>query len=132
MKRRWSVLFWCSLAALIGVSWLAARFGMSLTSMMSIGLIGMICACAIAFFAMVRAIPAKWPAALVLVGAAPATIDMGRLLPHMTLIVRYFGGAGVLLVTGTLATTLSALVILAAKPPPPPEPPPVAPARVVD
>ena len=92
----------------------------------------MIVASAIAFFAMVREVTAKWPAVAVLVCAGPLTFEMLRLLPEVGFIVKYFGASGMLLLFGTLATAASAIAILAMKPPKPPQPPPVAPARVVD
>jgi hypothetical protein len=132
MKRRWAVLFWCALATLAGLSWLAARFGLHLTSMMNIGFVGMIAACIVAFFAMHKDVRAKWPAGVALACAAPMTIDAVQILPHIPEFIGFIGFPGILLFGGTLATAATALVILVLQLPPPPKDDPVPSARVVD
>jgi len=131
MKRRWSVLFWSALAALIGLSWLAKSFGVLVTEL-GVSLFGMVAATAIAFLAMVKGFRQKWPAATVLVCAAPMALQVFRLLPDIALIIRYFGPPFAVIILGTIATVASAVAILTMLPPKPPQPPPVAPARVVE
>jgi hypothetical protein len=131
MKRRWAILFWCSLSTLIGLSWMAAQFGASIWGMLNAALVGMIAAAAIAFFAMQNATHAKWPAALVLLCAAPMAIQMLNIGDYVRVLVDFYGISAILLLGGTLATAVAALWILVTPLAAPPEPS-IAPARVVD
>jgi Na+-transporting NADH:ubiquinone oxidoreductase subunit NqrB len=65
MRSRWRFLFCCSLATLIGVTWLFGGFSASLP------LLGLTATAGVAFAAMVSNTRMRWPAALALVGAAP-------------------------------------------------------------
>ena len=132
MKRRWAILFWASLSSLIGMSWLTASTGQSLWETLHFALVSMIVANVVAFIAMRRAIPAKWPALVAVCGAAPMTFQTIRIWPYVVALVTYFGPSAVLLFAGTIATAIVAVWILLSPLARPPAPPPVAPARVVD
>ncbi|HSD87973.1 MAG TPA: hypothetical protein VLB44_10685 [Kofleriaceae bacterium] len=132
MKRRWSVLFWSSLASLIGLSWLASSFGIGLSTLISGALVGMVIATALAFIAMVKDLDRKWPAAVALICAGPMAIEVLKAVPDVAMIIRFLGAPFALIMLGTIATVASAVAILTMAPPKPPEPPPVAPARVID
>lgn len=126
------ILFYCALAALIGISWLAKNLGVSLGSFMGFSLLGMIAACVMAGVAMVRNIPEKWPAAVVLACAAPMTMDTVGFLDNLGFIFQYFGASFALMVAGALATAGTSIFILLTEAPRPPAGPQVAPARLVD
>jgi hypothetical protein len=132
--KRWSILFWSALSSLVGMSWLARSFGVPLSALVSAALLGMIGACTVAFFAMIRKVPYKWPAAVALVLAGPMALEFIRTLPQIPDILHYFGFSFpfLLVLAGTAVTVVSAIVILAAQPPTPPPPPQVPSARVVD
>lgn len=132
MKVRWTILFYSTLAALIGVSWLAHNFHISLISLVSASILGMLVGCGVAFYAMVKNVPEKWPAAIVLVCASPMALDTLQWIDDMPLLFRLVGFSIVLMGLGAVATAATAVAILALKPPAPPREPPVAPARVVD
>ena len=132
MKRRWTVLFYATLASLVGISWLAKSLGISLGSFMGFSLLGMIAACVMAGVALMKNIPEKWPAAVVLACAAPMVMDTVGSIDNLTFILRYFGASFGLMVAGALATAAASIYILAAPLPRPPPGPQVAPARVVD
>ena len=132
MKPRWTVLFWCVLATLIGFAWLAARFGLNLTSLMNVGLFGMIAGSILSFIAMTKAMRVKWPAAITLACAGPMALDVLRSLPDLPMFISYIGIPGVLVFGGTIATVTVAVVILAMPIPHPPKDDPVPAARVVD
>jgi hypothetical protein len=116
----------------VGLSWLARSFGISLTALVGISLIGMVAASAVAFFAMIKDIRQKWPAAVVLVCAGPMALDVLRSLPDVVVAIRYLGISFGVSVAGTIATVGMAISIVAKPIPDPPPSPPVAPARVVD
>ena len=132
MKRRWTILFYCSLASLVGISWVARSFNLPLGSLLNFALVGMIAATAMAFFAMIRNIHDKWPAAVVLICAGPMVLDAMQVLGDLLFIIRAFGGSVVLVVVGAVATAATSTWILMAQPPRPAPEPQVAPARVVD
>jgi hypothetical protein len=132
MKRRWTILFYLALAMLIGMSWLASKFGMGMMQLMNVGLAGAIAAAIVAFVAMVNNIDSKWPAVVVVICSLPFAADAVRLLPDIVLVVEYFGPSALVVVFGNLATIAFGLAVLIARRPPPQEPPPVAPARIVD
>lgn len=131
MKPRWTVLFYSSLATLIGVAWLTRSFGLGYSFWLNVGLVGMILATGCAFYALIRGVRQKWPAAAVLILAAPMGIDMMKSLRYVPEMIRWVGLSPVLMVLGTLSTLVTAIAILAMKTPPIPHDP-VAPARVVD
>jgi hypothetical protein len=132
MKRRWAILFWCSLSTLIGLSWMIAQYGATLWSEMNAGLVGQIVACAVAFFAMQRATPGKWPAAVASLCVAPMTLELLGLGDYLRVLVECYGISAILMIGGTLATAVTTFWILLSPLAAPPAPPPVAPARVVD
>lgn len=125
------MLFWSSLATLIGVAWLTKKLGLGYSFWVNVGFVGMILATICAFYAMIREERAKWPAAAVLILAAPLGIDMIKALPHLFDLIRFIGASGALMILGTIATLASAIAILVMQPPPIPHDP-VARARVVD
>jgi hypothetical protein len=131
VKPRWTVLFYSSVTALVGVSWLMQKFGLGYSIWLSAGLGGMVLATACAMFALVRNVRAKWPAAAVLILAAPMGVDMVKSLPVLRAALTWFGIGGVLMVVGTMATLASAIGILAMALPPAPTDR-IASARVLD
>jgi hypothetical protein len=131
MKLRWTILFYSTLAALAGVSWIAHSLDIGLRSLMTASLVGMIAACGVAFFAMIRAVPDKWPAAIVLVCASPMALDVVQWIDDLGVMFRFLGPSIVLMTAGAVATAVASVAILVAKPPAPPRQPPVAPARAL-
>jgi len=131
MKTRWSVLFCAALATMIGVSWMSQRFGMGMSEWLGIQLVGMIAAVVVAGWAMITAYPRKWPAAVVLICAAP----MGKLVAgvgrHLGEFLAFMGIPGVLLFAGTTVTLIAAVVVLGMAPPRPPVDDPVARAKAL-
>jgi len=131
VKPRWTTLFYCALSALVGVAWLAQKFEMSLLSWLNVQLVGMIGASIVAFFAMIRNVDQKWPAAVALVCAAPMGIATLQFLPNLGGLLQFIGGAGLLFIGGAIATIAVAIGILA-MPAPPRREDPLARARVVE
>ena len=131
MKRRWTTLFWMATVALAGVSWMAVKFGISLSSLMNVGMIGMMAAWVVALYAMIRSEHHKWPAAVVLGLAGPMTLELVDVVPHIMMLVQYLGPSVLLIVFGTFATVACAIVLLARPLPPKPQADPIARARVV-
>lgn len=109
---------------------MSLRFGMSMSSWIHLQLIGMVVAAAVALWAMVTAQTRKWPAAVVMVFAAPMGQLVGPAFAHLLELVVYFGLPGILMVFGTAVTMISAVVIMIRPPVPPPDDP-VARAKVV-
>jgi hypothetical protein len=132
VKRRWAILFWTSLSALIGMSWMVAQFGGSLWSTLNFSLVGLICASAIAFVAMQRSTQAKWPAGIALACTAPMALQLLQIGRYVRVLVDYYGTSAILLLGGTAATAAVAIWILVTPLVAPPRSPPIAPARVVD
>jgi hypothetical protein len=130
MRGRWRLLFWISLAALIGIAWLAQRFGASLWQLLNFQLLGMILGSAVAFLAMVSASRARWFAWIVLVCWSPMAVDLVRLLEHTVDFAREEDMPAVLFLIGGMLTPIVALwIALAPMPAPPSEPIPRAEAR---
>jgi hypothetical protein len=132
IKRLWVPLCWVSLATLVGVAWFAVRWGVSLSSLLDVGMVGMAGACVLAFHAMIRRVRAKWPAALALACAGPMTLHAIDAIAYLPTLVRYLGLPIVLVYGGTFATVLVSIKILARPLPVPPQAEPVPVARVVD
>ena len=132
MKLRWTLLFYSTLAALIGMSWIAHTLDISLLSLMTMSLLGMLLGCVTAFLAMIRNIQDKAPAAVVLICAGPMALDVLKWIGDLAVFVRYVGPSILLVAGGAIGTAVVACSILVMKPPTPPREPPVAPARVVD
>jgi hypothetical protein len=132
MKRRWAILFWTSLSALIGMSWMVAQFGATLWSTLNFSLVGLICASAIAFIAMQCSTQVKWPAGVALACTAPMALQLLQIGRYVRVLVDYYGTSAILLLGGTAATAAVAIWILVTPLVAPPRSPPIAPARVVD
>ncbi len=132
MKRRWAVVAAFALVCLIGWSWLATRFGMSSWAIGGIRMVGMLVSCIVSFHAMRRDLRVKWPAAIALAGSAPMLILTLQFVGDVTFLVTALGPPIVVVLVGSVATSIAALFALIAPLPPPPAPPPVAPARVVE
>src|SRR5262245_26155414 len=112
-----------ALATLIGVAWLIQRWDLLLASWINIQLLGMIAATGVAFGAMVKDVRARWPAAVVLVCAAPMSQALLKPLLDLPGIIRYVGLPGLLMILGSIATMGVACFILIAKVPPIPADP---------
>lgn len=132
MKLRWTILFYSTLAALIGMSWIAHSLNISLLSLITMSLLGMLLGCGVAFFAMIRDVHDKWPAAIILICAGPMALDVLKWIGDLAVFVRYVGPSILLVAGGAVGTAVASVSILVLKPPTPPRQPPVAPARVVD
>ena len=132
MKLRWTLLFYSTLAALIGVSWIAHNLTINLFSMMTVSVIGMLAGCGVAFYAMTKNVPEKWPAAIVLVCASPMALDVFQWIGDVAVLIRFMGLPILVMALGAIATATASTAILVMKPPTPPREPQVAPARVVD
>ncbi len=132
MKPRWTILFWCTLASLVGTSWMASRFGVSMSVFLNVQWGGLLAAAVVAFVAMIRVSEAKWPAALILLLVAPIGLEVLRALPDLGVVIDFIGVPGVVMLVGVIATAVAAVWILVAAVPSPPPPPPVPEARVVD
>ena len=131
MKRRWTTLFWMATLALAGVSWMAVKFGISLSSLMNVGMVGMMAAWCVALYAMIRKEHHKWPAAVVLGLAGPMTLELVDVIPHAVMLISYLGPSILFVLFGTFATVAFAIAILARPLPPKPQDDPIARARVV-
>jgi len=118
---RWQLLFWAALLSLVGVSWLAHDWGISLWSWLNVQLVGMIGASGFAFFALATRARVKWPAAAALVCASPMTVEMLRAATAIAPILAELGLPGILIVIGPLLTTTTAIWILVRSVPPPRE-----------
>lgn len=118
--------------SLVATSWMANRFGMSLSAFLNVQWGGMMAAAAVAFIAMLQAQEMKWPAAVVLFCIAPVGLEVVKVLPELGRLIHYLGVPGALMVLGIIATAAVATWILVAALPAPPRPPRVPEARVVD
>ncbi|CAN5171758.1 hypothetical protein BH11MYX1_BH11MYX1_18520 [soil metagenome] len=131
MRARWRLLFWASLIALVGLSWVAQRYGAHLLGLLTLPVVGMIVGMIVAFVAMVRSSEARGPAWIVLACWIPAGADLIRALGWLGKLVEADGIAAVLLIAGTVATFGLGLWIAVAAPVAAKRDP-IAPARVVD
>ncbi len=134
MRARWRLLFWASLIALVGLSWVAQRYGAPLFGFFRVPVLGMVAGMIVAFVAMVRSSQNRALAWVVLGCWLPAGADFIRVLGWLGTFFANDGIAAVILVVGTFATFGIGLWIALA--------PPIsgsdakrdaiAPARVVD
>lgn len=130
MRARWRLLFWVSLASLIGLSWVAQVFGASLLGLMTLPVLGMIAGCTTAFVAMVHATDQRWPAWVVLVCWLPQGVDLLHAFDFISLFVERAGAGAVLFFAGAAATLVTAVWIGLARVPPPPKADPIARAEL--
>jgi hypothetical protein len=129
MKRRWHLLGGSALTALIGTSWLAHRLHLPISFWVSVWLLGLMGSAAIAGWAAYADVRARWPAALALLGAAPAgQLLLFNLDANLWSGIRFLGLPYVLVLAGIASTVVTAIVILARKVPT--REPPIAPARI--
>jgi hypothetical protein len=124
MRARWRFLFWISLAALIGVAWIAQRWGAPLSRLMlHMQPAGMLIGSIVAFVAMITASRSRWFAWGVLVCWSPMAVDLLNLLGHMPEFAREEDVPAVLFLIGGLLTPIIALwIALAPLPALPAEP----------
>ena|SRR5450432_3839411 len=111
MRARWRLLFWISLTSLIGVAWLAERFGASLWQWMSMQLAGTLIGTAAAFVAMVINSRSRWFAWVALVCWLPMAYDLGGVFGHIVDFAHNEDVPAVLFVVGGLLTPIVALWI---------------------
>jgi hypothetical protein len=130
MRARWRLLFWVSLASLIGLSWVAQAFGATTLGLMSFPVLCMIAGSIVAFGAMVTSYDQKWPALLVLVCCIPTVTDTVRAFGVLRFFVERAGVGSILFFGGGAATLAVALWILIAEPPKPRTPDPIARAEL--
>jgi hypothetical protein len=117
MRTRWRYLFFSSLGALIGVSWLDATLWFNLP------MLGMCATAVIAFTAMVNRTRSRTPAAFALLCAAPMIQNVIASLEVLPLLIQYAAFASLLLLAGILGTIASACHLLVVPPPPRPSSP---------
>ena len=130
MRARWRLLFWVSLASLIGLSWVAQAFGASLLGLMTLPVLGMIAGCTTAFVAMIHATDQRWPAWVVLVCWLPQGTDLVQALGFLPLFMERAGAGAVLFFAGAAATLFTAVWIGLAPVRPPPKDDPIARAEL--
>jgi len=130
MRARWRLLFWVSLASLIGLSWVAQAFGASTLGLLSFPVLCMILGSIVAFVAMVTSYEQKWPALLVLVCWIPHAVDTVRALGVLTFFIARAGVGSILFFGGGAATLAVAMWILITEPPKPRTPDPIARAEL--
>ena len=111
MRARWRLLFWISLASLIGVAWLAQRWGASLWQLMSMQLVGMTIGSTAAFVAMIKSSTSRWYAWVALVCWLPMAYDLMTVVVHAIDFTHNEDVPAVLFVVGGLLTPIVALWI---------------------
>jgi len=116
VRARWRLLFWASLTALVGLSWVAQRYGAHLLGLLTWPVIGMIIGTIVAFVAMLGSSQHRGPAWLVLACWLPAGADLVRALGWIGTFVASDGIAAVLLIAGSVATLGIGLWIALAAP----------------
>ncbi len=116
MRARWRLLFWASLTALVGLSWVAQRYGAHLLGLLTMPVIGMLVGTLVAFVAMVRSSQSRGPAWLALACWLPAGADLVRALSWIGAFVAADGIAALLLIAGTVSTLGIGLWIALAAP----------------
>jgi len=131
MRARWRVLFWVSLASLIGLSWVAQAFGASMLGFLSFPVICMIAGSIVAFVAMIKNYESTWPAWLVLTCWLPQGMDTVRAFGFLSFFIQRAGAGSILFFGGSALTFAIALWIAVAAPPKPPVPEPIARAELV-
>ena len=134
MKRRYTVLFFVALSPLIGCSWLAAQWEMSMWSMIrGIGMFGMLVAAAAAAWALVGKRNDKTWAVIAAVASVPNALQMLDVFGAVRYLMDDLVGVAILLISlGSIGTLGTAITISVLPQPRPPQEPQVAPARVVD
>jgi hypothetical protein len=130
MRARWRLLFWVSLASLIGLSWVASAFGASTLGLLSFPVLCMIAGSIVAFVAMVASYDQRWPAWLVLACWIPHAMDTLRAFGFLRFFIERAGVGSVLFFGGGAATLAVALWIGLSEPVKPPEPDPIARAEL--
>ena len=131
MKHRWGALFGAALCSLIGISWLAARWGLGPSIWAHVQMIGMVVACGIAFVALRRDARDRRYAAAVLVAAGPMGWDIVKFLKDFVSLFEYFGLPGIMWFCGALVTIALAIWNLVVPIPPRPTDDPLAKARAL-
>jgi len=122
IQTRWMRLAFSTLFSLAGLFRLAMRFdGVETVRWFAVPIAGLLIATVLALWALLRRSPRRWPAAVVLVCAAPMAqlvlrVDALGSVLHLQMPV-------VVMVLGSLGTVVTALVILLA---PPAAPDPIA------
>jgi hypothetical protein len=111
MRARWRLLFWIALASLIGVAWLAERWGASLWQLMSMQLAGMTIGAIAAFVAMVTGARSRWFAWVALVCWLPMAYDLGGVFGHIVDFAHAEDVPAVMFLLGGLLTPIVALWI---------------------
>jgi hypothetical protein len=125
-QNRWLRLAFGCVCSLVGVFWLVLRYReVEILGLLAIQVAGLVIGCGIAMWAVVKRSPRRWPAAVVLVCAAP----MAQLVLRPIILedLSELDKSALLMVLGSLITVIGAVVILLAKSPTPPADP-VAPA----
>ena len=117
MRARWRLLFWAALTALVGVSWVAQRYGAQRLGLATPAVIGMLVALVVAFVAMVTSARGRGPAWVVLACWLPAGADLVRALGWLGAFFAADGVAAVVLLVGC-AATLGVGLWIALTPPP--------------
>ena len=130
MKGRYGVVFWTSLACLIGLSWLASRFRMSTWSFAGVHVLMMSAVCVLAFVGARRDARTRAPAIIAFVVSLPTLLQCLYIAPDLVPFTRHFGLPFVAMFAGSVAASSAALVVAVMRPRA--DTRPVPSARVVD
>jgi hypothetical protein len=130
MRWRWNLIFAAAITCLIGMSWLAARRGVSIAVIDLPHLGGIILAAVTGLVAALLDYPRRWPGWLALVGALPLAWEIFEFRRVLLDAIESRGLPLLLVVLGGVGT-LACSIIALATPVPPPRAPPVPSAKVV-
>ncbi len=114
MQKRWLRLAFSTVFSLVAVFWIAASYdGFELLRSLAVQIGGLMAATVIALVGLYARVPRRWPAAIVLVAAAP----MAQLVLRVEVIRVAFrlDAPSTLLVLGLASTVIAALAILFVK-----------------
>jgi hypothetical protein len=103
-RARWRLLFGAALMGLVGVSWVAQRYGARHLGLATLPVIGMLVAVVVAFAAMVASARSRGLAWVVLACWVPAGADVVRALGWIGAFLAADGVAAVVLIVGAVAT----------------------------
>ncbi len=130
MKRRYTVLFLVALSPLIGLSWFAAQFNVSVWITGSISMYGLIGAAAAALYALLRRSTTKIPAVVAFVASLPMAVQLTPFMASHLAAAFDYGPPLAITIVGAPVTCVTALCVALLPAPASPREPQVAPARV--
>jgi len=119
LQKRWMGLAFSTMLSLAGMLWSALRYGPEVLTQEIVLVAGLVIATGVALVALGRRSQSRWPAAVVLICAAPIAQPMlrvGTLLSLAWVDARELA-IGIVLAVGSIATVVTAFTILFAKRP---------------